>query len=390
MRAERSTRSRGRAFALWLAWVAALALLVALLVPSREQIEQTHAALMMLLIVLGASATLGFAAGVSIALLAFALLSYYFEFPLDTLDVPKGVDLIELTSFLIVAVVAARLLTIARARATLAETRAREIERLAVERTALATQAAQAEGLAEANRMKDALLAAVSHDLHTPLTTIRALAGRRSVSDDTDWALVQQETDRLSHLVRELLDYSRIRGGALPVHIETYPAEDLVGAVVRECTDRLSTHTLHSSVPMTGPVLAGAFDLVLSKRVLVNLVENAAKYGTAHTTIELRVDRASDMLRFTVQNQGPAIADVDRDRIFEPFTRAGSALTQSRIPGVGLGLAIARALTEAQGGTLELQHNDPDITRFVLSLPARDWSDAAPDADQDSIISRTS
>lgn len=158
-----------RSLILWLLWVVALAALVAILVPSREQVEQTHAALMMLLIVLGASATVGFTAGVSIALLAFALLSYYFESPLDTIDLPTGVDLIELTSFLIVAVVAARLLTIARTRATLAELRAREIERLAAERTALATQAAQAEGLAEANRMKDALLATVSHDLHTPL-----------------------------------------------------------------------------------------------------------------------------------------------------------------------------------------------------------------------------
>jgi two-component system sensor histidine kinase KdpD len=376
-----------RSLILWLLWVAALAVLVAILVPSREQVEQTHAALMMLLIVLGASATVGFAAGVSIALLAFALLSYYFESPFDTIDLPKGVDLIELTSFLIVAVVAARLLAIARTRATLAETRAREIERLAAERTSLATQAAQAEGLAEANRMKDALLATVSHDLHTPLTTIRALAGRRSVAEDADWSLVQQETDRLAHLVRELLDYSRIRGGALPVRIETYPAEDLVGAVARECAHRLNTHTLHTHVPMAGPVLAGVFDLVLSTRVLVNLVENAAKYGTTDSRIDLHVERVGAALRFSVSNEGAVIADVDRERIFEPFTRGGSALTQSRVHGVGLGLAIARALTEAQAGSLALavvpDTARPGVTTFVLTLPATDWTDMAPDAPQD-------
>lgn len=372
-----------RSLILWLLWVVALAALVAILVPSREQVEQTHAALMMLLIVLGASATVGFTAGVSIALLAFALLSYYFESPLDTIDLPTGVDLIELTSFLIVAVVAARLLTIARTRATLAELRAREIERLAAERTALATQAAQAEGLAEANRMKDALLATVSHDLHTPLTTIRALAGRRSVADDADWLLVQQETDRLAHLVRELLDYSRIRGGALPVRIESYPAEDLVGAVARECAHRLGAHTLHTHVPMSGPVLAGMFDLVLSTRVLVNLVENAAKYGTAESRIDLHVERIGSTLRFAVSNQGPTIADADRERIFEPFTRGGSTVAQSRVPGVGLGLAIARALTEAQAGSLALAvtqgANDSGTTTFVLTLPATDWTEMAPE-----------
>lgn len=366
---------------LWVLWIIALGTLVAMLVPAREDLEQSHAALMMLLIVLGASATLGFVAGVSVAVLAFILLSYYFEVPFDTLDLPKGLDLVELTSFLMVAIVAAGLLTLARRRAAIAEGRAREIERLAAERTTLAAKAAQAQGLAEANRMKDALLAAVSHDLHTPLTSIRALAGRRSVSDDPDWALVQEEADRLAHLVRELLDYSRIRGGALPVRVETYAAEDLVGAVAGECSHRLGGHTLQTHVPMRGPILAGAFDLALSTRVLVNLVENAAKYGTSGATIDLLVRRSGPTLELVVQNEGPAITAGDRDRIFEPFTRGGTALMQSRSPGMGLGLAIARALTEAQGGSLDLdQTGDSGLTRFVLRLPARDWDDAMADS----------
>lgn len=377
MTSERKVRLRPRSIVLWLGWVVALVILVALLIPTREKVEQTHAALMMMLVVLGASATLGFTAGVSIALLAFGLLSYFFEFPLDTLDVPKGVDLFELFSFLVVATVAAWLLTLARSRANIAEARAREIERLASERTALATQAAQAEGLAEANRMKDALLAAVSHDLHTPLTTIRALSGRRSVSDDPDWSLVHKETERLSHIVRELLDYSRIRGKALPIRLETYAAEDLVGAVAHECTGRLNDHELKTSVPLTGPILAGVFDLALSTRILVNLIENAARYGTPNTDIELRVSRQGSRLCFAVTNSGPSIPGSDRDRIFEAFTRGGTLAEQSRIPGVGLGLAIARALTEAQSGSLTLDHAHPETTRFVLSLPIASWDESA-------------
>jgi two-component system sensor histidine kinase KdpD len=88
------------------------------------------------------------------------------------------------------------------------------------------------------------------------------------------------------------------------------------------------------------------------------------------------------MLHFSVENVGTRIAVSDRERIFEPFTRAGTALAQSRVVGVGLGLAIARALAEAQHGTVVLQDGSDNTTRFVLSLPAVDWNDAVLDADQ--------
>ncbi len=372
---------RWRTIGLWVLWCGALALLLAVLVPTREAVGQTHAALGILLIVLGASATTGFAAGMTVALVGFALLSYFFKTPFDSLKITTGLDFVELIAFTIVAFVAARLLTLARDRATLAEARSAEIERLARERTALALEAAQARGLAEANRMKDALLATVSHDLRTPLTTIRTLAERRSVSADDDWALVQEETGRLSHLVSELLDFSRIRGGALPVRLETYPAEDLVGAVAREATGRLDTHLLTIDLPMGDEVLAGRFDLALSTRILMNLIENAAKYATEHTGITLSVRRHEHALAFSVENQGPDIAVADRERIFEPFTRAGTALAQSRVVGVGLGLAIARALAEAQQGTLTLSESHQGMTRFELVLPAAEWNEPIDDTE---------
>lgn len=372
---------RWRTAALWAAWILLLALLLALMVPTRETIGQTHAALGILLIVLGASATTGFAAGMTMAIVGFASLSYFFKTPFDTLSITSGLDFIELVAFLIVAVVAARLLTVARQRADLAEERSREIELLARERTALALEAAQARSLAESNRMKDALLAAVSHDLRTPLTTIRTLAERRSVVADADWTLVREETGRLSHLVRELLDFSRIRGGALPVQIDTYPAEDLVGAVSRESVGRFGSHALQVDLPMDGEVLAGRFDLALSTRILMNLIENAANYGAEDTDITLSVRRRDGALTFLVANVGPDIADADRERIFEPFTRAGTSLTQSRVVGVGLGLAIARALAEVQRGTLVLLDSPVGTTRFALSLPAERWNEAIADGE---------
>jgi two-component system sensor histidine kinase KdpD len=365
---------RTREALIWTGWIAALVALVTGLVPFRETITQTHVALLLLLVVLGASATAGFAAGMTIALLAFGMLSYFFELPRNVIDLPRGVDLLELFSFFTVALVAAQLLTIARRRARLAEDRAVEIERLAIDRARLAERAEEARVLGEANRMKDALLAAVSHDLRTPLTTIRALAERRASDGDADWALVEDETNRLSHIVRELLDYSRIRGGALPVHLETHAAEDLVGAVLREVTPRLNGHSLHREIPTDGAVLAARLDFALAVRVLANLVENAAKYGTPHTPITLHVARTDGWLRFAVRNEGESIAGTEREEIFEPFVRGRAARTRIAATGVGLGLAIARSLAEIQQGTLTLAVSPSGITEFSFAVPATEWA----------------
>jgi K+-sensing histidine kinase KdpD len=129
---------------LWVGWIVALFTLVAGLTTIRDYIAQTHVVMLLLLVVLGASATIGFAAGVTIAVLAFAMLSYFFQLPRNTVDVPSTPDLIELVTFLLVAVVAARLLTIARQRAKLAEDRAVEIVRLAEGRAALESAAREA------------------------------------------------------------------------------------------------------------------------------------------------------------------------------------------------------------------------------------------------------
>ncbi len=365
----------------WAGWIAVLFALVAVLVPARDAIEQTHVAMLMLLVVLGASATVGFAAGMTIAVLAFALQSYYFQYPRNTIDLPSTPDLIDLATFLVVAVVAAQLLTIARRRAQLAEDRAAEILTLAEERARLEQEAQQARLLAEAARMKDALLAAVSHDLRTPLTTIRAFAERRALAGDADWSLVGEETERLSHLVRELLDYSRIRGGALPVRLEVHAAEDLIGTVVRESAGRLGGHPLQVDIPMAGAILAGRFDLALSARILVNLIENAGKYAAAGTPIVLSVRSENAALVFAVRNEGRGVDADDRERIFEPFFRGASAIAASRTGGVGLGLAIARALAEAQQGEVRLESvANAASTVFTLTVPSALWHDDVDDS----------
>ncbi|PYP14169.1 MAG: hypothetical protein DMD52_14455 [Gemmatimonadetes bacterium] len=239
---------------------------------------------------------------------------------------------------------------------------------LAVERTRLVAQAEHAEALREADRLKDVVLASVSHDLRTPLTTIKALAQEGALRGDRNAVAIEEQADRLGHLVADLLDLSRLKGGALPVHPELNTAEDLVGAAMRQMAGLLKDRTVETSVDFTEPALAGRFDFVQSLRILSNLLGNAVRYTPPASPIELSVKRDDAALVFVVADRGPGIPATERDRIFEPFYRPAGAAADGG--AAGLGLAIARRLAELQGGTLEYAARPGGGSCFVLRLPA--------------------
>jgi len=239
---------------------------------------------------------------------------------------------------------------------------------LAVERTRLVATAEHAEALREADRLKDVVLASVSHDLRTPLTTIKALAQEGALRGDRNALAIEEQADRLGHLVADLLDLSRLKGGAMPVHLELNTAEDLVGAAMRQMAGLLKDRRVETSVDFTEPALAGRFDFVQSLRILSNLLGNAVRYTPPASPIELSVHRDGAALVFVVADHGPGIPVPERDRIFEPFYRPAGAPADGG--GAGLGLAIARRLAELQSGTLEYAARPGGGSRFVLRLPA--------------------
>ncbi|HEX8944721.1 MAG TPA: ATP-binding protein, partial [Gemmatimonadaceae bacterium] len=246
---------------------------------------------------------------------------------------------------------------------------------LAVERVTLVAQLEHAEALRESVRVREALLASVSHDLRTPLSTIKVLAqdlvSRQDLATATrNAAVIEEQADRLSGLVTNLLDLTRLRSSAFPVHPDINAAEDMIGAVARQVSGVLGDHPLERRIDRGGPVLLGRFDFVQSQRILVNLVENAVRYSSAGAPITLGVQREDGSLVFTVSNSGPGVAPTERERIFEPFYRSPAAAAD--VGGVGLGLYIGRALAEAQGGTLTLCRSSTDRTTFELRLPAVD------------------
>lgn len=335
----------------WILAFGVLALVVALLLPLRSRLGEAHVTLALLLVVLGASAWGGRTLGLSIALGAFLIFDWFFLPPFNTILVRNPLDWLVLVVFLITSVVAAQLLYRARA------------ERAAVER---------AEALREADKMKDALVASVSHDLRTPLTTIKGLAHEMQSLGDERTFIIEEQADRLNRLVNDLLDTARLDQGNLPLDIQVNAADDVLGAVVQHVAGRPDRHRLHVSLDDPASLSFGRFDFVHSLRILANLVDNALKYSPVDQQVDVSAGLENGTLVFRVADRGPGIATEERERIFTPFYRPEKRSDSGG--SAGLGLSISRRLAEAQSGALIcVDRKDGGLT-FELRLPGVDAS----------------
>ncbi|MFL5581752.1 MAG: DUF4118 domain-containing protein [Gemmatimonadaceae bacterium] len=340
---------RGRALRDLALWLLALAAVTAAILPFRARLDKAHVAMVLLLVTLGASAAAGRAVGMAVACVSFLAFNWFFLPPYHTFAVADPLDWLVLVTFLVTSAVAAQLLHLAR-----------QQERLA----------AHAEALREADRLKDALLASVSHDLRTPLTTIKARANELRVYGDEGAEVIEQEADRLNRMVADLLDLSLLNEGALRVAPELNAVDELVELAVQRVEGALGGRPLRVRLAPDGGLLFGCFDLAHSVRIVVNLAENAHKYAPAGTPVEIAAGRRGPWVEVIVADQGPGLAPGDEERAFEPFRRAAGAPPD--VGGSGLGLAIARRLAEAQGGRLEYRPRPGGGSVFALSLPALD------------------
>ena len=329
----------------------------------RPVLAEVHVALILLLVVLGTSAAGGRVLGLASAAAAFIIFDVLFVPPYNTLVVANPLDWIVLLAFLVTSIVAAQLLYRAQEEARLAHERAGEIERLAAE-------AEHAHALREADRLKDALLASVSHDLRTPLTTIKALAHDLGSLGDERSEIIEQEADRLNRFVADLLDLSRLKAGALPLRIELNAADDLLGALVQRVEGSLGRKQLVVTLPPGDALLFGRFDFVQALRALANLVENARKYDSSDAPIELMAERTGAELAIHVADRGPGVPEGEVPRLFEPFQ--GPRGGRPDVGSAGLGLSIARKVVEAQGGRLTYSPRKDGGSVFTIFLPAVD------------------
>jgi two-component system, OmpR family, sensor histidine kinase KdpD len=244
----------------------------------------------------------------------------------------------------------------------------------ALDRERLRTQAAQAEALAEGNRMRTALLAAVSHDLRTPLASIKASVSSLrqtdvewSEADEADLlATIEQNADRLDALIGNLLDMSRLHTGSLQPFLRPTAIDEVAPVAVGGLDDSLR---LEMAVPDGFPLVLA--DPGLLERVLANLFSNALRFSLAARPPELHASLDGETVRLEVVDHGPGVPDEQKELIFEPFERVGD-----RHPGVGLGLAVARGFTEAMGGRIGA-FDTPDgglTVRVTLPMAIEDTS----------------
>jgi two-component system sensor histidine kinase KdpD len=244
----------------------------------------------------------------------------------------------------------------------------------AVRRERLVADGVQAEVALRSEGLMSALLDSVSHDLRTPLATIRAAAGSlldESVSwspDERTAALrsIDLEAERMNRLVRNLLDLSRIEGGALHPELEPHDLDDLLNGVVHRVR---SDKALDLEIPADLPPLV--VDALFLDEILTNLIENAVAY--AHSTIRVRArqlpGQTEPTVEVTVEDDGPGVPEMDMGRLFDKFYRVHRPLEGSR-PGMGIGLTVARGLSRAMGGDIVAERGDLGGLALRVRLPA--------------------
>lgn len=352
MATDSTLNKRPRRPLIWAFWLVALILVTSALLAVRGELDKAHVGLIYLLLVLGAAATAGLGAGLLTALLTFLSFNFFFLPPYHTLSIHDRLDWLILGTYLITASVAAALLTRA--------------EREAGERIRLAREAEHAEALREIDRLKDAVLAAVSHDLRTPLTSIQALAYELAAEGDERATIIGTEADRLNRYVASLLDLSALNSGALRINLEVNTVEDVVGATLAHLAKSLNGRTINTQIG-AGSVMVGRFDFGYTVRILANLLENAHKYSPLHEPVEIAAQQSGDVVEITVSDRGAGVAASERDRIFEPFYRPPGSPPDAS--GAGLGLAIARRLARAQGGDLRFTPRRGGGSTFTVVLP---------------------
>jgi two-component system, OmpR family, sensor histidine kinase KdpD len=223
----------------------------------------------------------------------------------------------------------------------------------------------------ESERLRNSLLAALSHDLRTPLTVLVGLADslaltapKLSDAQLESAAAIQNEARRMSTLVSNLLDMARIESGEVTLNPQWQPLEEVVGASLSAVRGILQGHVLSIDVPPQLPLVR--FDAVLIERVLVNLLENAAKYTPIGSKITLAAEVVGDRLSVSVSDNGPGLPPGREEAVFQKFTRGER---ESATPGVGLGLAICRAIVEAHKGRIVATATRGGGATFSFTLP---------------------
>jgi two-component system sensor histidine kinase KdpD len=325
------------------------------------------------------------------SIVAMLCFNFFFLPPFGTFTIAATDNWIALLAFLATAVTAGQLSARAKRRAEEAEAGRREIERLYAELRDAFQRASHAEALRQSEKLKSALLDAVTHDLRTPLTSIKAsittlldeVRGRVEseppVKLDAEsrvemMEVIDEESDRLSRFISGLIELARIEAGELQLRRSWGAVDEIISAALLRAASITRNHQIELDVEKELPGVR--VDERAVSEVVYTLIENAAKYSPRGSTIRITARRAGDeLIEMHVEDEGPGIPIDLRDRVFDKFFRATrDGDVRSRQPtGTGMGLAIAKGLVEAHEGNIWIESGrNGKGTRVVFTLPTGD------------------
>ncbi len=237
----------------------------------------------------------------------------------------------------------------------------------------------------ESERLRNSVLAALSHDLRTPLTALvglsetlaQELAREPQPRDGEAKALaIRDQARRTAQLVDNLLEMARLEAGRVNVRRDWQSIEELVGSALASLEPSLAGRAVDVDLPPDLPLVE--CDGALIGRVLFNLIENATKYTAPRTPIRIVARRVDGIVEIAIEDRGPGLPPGRESTIFDKFTRGER---ESVVPGVGLGLAICRAIVEAHGGTIRAENRNGGGARFLFTLPSDEPPAAPPEAE---------
>jgi two-component system sensor histidine kinase KdpD len=245
---------------------------------------------------------------------------------------------------------------------------------LAIERDSLALKAYAAKLEVESERLRSSLLSSVSHDLRTPLSVITGATSsllessddRLSQSEQSILKSVREEAERLSRLVENLLDMTRLESSSLNIHREPHVVEELVGSAIVRVESLIKDQVIRTDLSVDLPLVA--VDGILVEQMLVNLLENAIRHSPASGIITVTANTVRGMIALSIRDQGDGLQPGEEKQIFEKFFQSANRRPDSR-RGVGLGLAICKAVAEIHGGTIVARNHIDGGAEFQVTLP---------------------
>ena len=362
--------------------IVGISLLTAVMFNLQPQINPITVSLFLLLFILFTATFFGSKPAIVASILAMLSLNFFFLPPVGTLTIYHPENWIALFAFMAVSLTAGQL-------SAKAKRRAEEAERLYNELQIAFKQASEAEALRQSEKLKSALLDAVTHDLRTPLTSIKASVttllelfeenanGEEPIRLEDEeliefLEIINEETDRLNQFIESIVGLAKIEAKALHLRKSWSEVEEIINNAVERAKNQLTK--FHIKIELEEELPSVFVDAHSISEVVYTLLDNAAKYSVDKFEIRISARKAAgDMIEISVEDKGRGIAPEICDKIFDKFFRSNQDEIHTTSGGIGLGLAIARGIIESQDGKIWVENGQNDFTtKFVFQIPVGD------------------